>query len=492
MKAFGAYPFTPTKYQAKPVSAKHVPVLIVGGGPVGLTSALALAKQGIKVVVCEADDSVCAGSRAICISRRSLEIFQRLGVVDKFLQFGLPWTGGRSYYQEHEVLHFHMPHDQHEQLPPMINVAQYHIEDILLQACLQEPLCEIRWQSKVSYGAQTEQQVAVQVETPLGEYQQTADFLIACDGGRSSIRESMGLKLLGTSYEGRYIIVDILLQSDRATERLAYFDPRCNRGSTVLVHKQPHGVWRIDYQLQADEDPVEAVKAEAVLPRVQSLLEMMGEKADWQPIWISMYKANALSMERYHHGRVVFAGDAAHLLPIFGVRGANSGIDDADNLALKLAHTLAHPKQDLEPLALYSIERVAAAQENLRQAMKSTDFMAPPSHAFALLRTAVLSLAQTEPRLRSLINPRQTTAIHYPKATPYRETCFYYQGQKTYLGKLLAERYPRDLGICFDLPAQHVDDIVLNHEQHAEVFSRYHISTPTRILIRADGYIPHD
>ncbi|MBV9529571.1 MAG: FAD-dependent monooxygenase, partial [Bradyrhizobium sp.] len=129
----------------------------------------------------------------------------------------------------------------------------------------------------------------------------------------------------GASYEGRYVIVDILLDSSRPTERLAYFDPACNPGSTVLVHKQPDNVWRIDYQLQDGEDPDEAIKPENVMPRVESLLNMMGETASWNPIWIGIYKANALTLEDYRYKRVLFADDAAHLVPIFGVRGANSG-----------------------------------------------------------------------------------------------------------------------------------------------------------------------
>jgi 3-(3-hydroxy-phenyl)propionate hydroxylase len=239
-----------------------------------------------------------------------------------------------------------------------------------------------------------------------------ADWVVAADGGRSFLRETLGLQLKGTSYEGRYVIVDILLDSKRPTERLAYFDPACNRGSTVLVHKQPDNVWRIDYQLQDGEDPDEAIKSENVIPRVKSLLDMMGETAPWNPIWIGIYKANALTLEDYRHKRVLLAGDAAHLVPIFGVRGANSGIDDADNLAWKLAYVVKGLASE-KLLDSYSAERVAATHENLSYGTKSTEFMAPPSFAFELMRKAVLSLAVKHPSLNSLINPRQTSAITY-------------------------------------------------------------------------------
>ena len=414
--AFQPYPHVPRVYSpGKPAGAgsEHTPVLIVGGGPVGLATALGLARHGVRSVLVEADDGVCTGSRAICISRRSLEIIERLGALDGFLAKGLPWAGGRSFYRDEEVLHFSMPQDANQKLPPMVNLAQYHIEQYLLDAAERHAgLIDIRWQTKVTAVEQHASGASVTLATPDETYKIDTDWLVAADGGRSVVREALGLKLQGTSYEGRYVIVDIHLKSDRPTERLAYFDPPSNPGSTVLVHKQPDDIWRIDYQLRDDEDAQAAVLIENVAPRVDSLLAMMGETAPWHPVWITIYKANALTLEKYRHGRVLFAGDAAHLVPIFGVRGANSGIDDADNLAWKLAYVV-QGKSGETLLDSYSDERVFAAHENLRHGTKSTEFMAPPTFAFELMRTAVLGLAGKHPQVRSLINPRQTSAIAY-------------------------------------------------------------------------------
>jgi 3-(3-hydroxy-phenyl)propionate hydroxylase len=410
------------------VDCRRHPVVVVGGGPVGYSTALGLANHGVPVVLIEADDSVCLGSRAICISRRSLEIVERLGAVDGFLKVGLPWTGGRSYYRDTEVLHFTMPQDENQKLPPMVNLAQYSIEQFLLDAARALPdLIDVRWQTKVTAIDAGKDGARLTLSTPQGDYALDADWVVAADGGRSFLRESLGLPLKGTSYEGRYVIVDIRLDSPRPTERLAYFDPPCNPGSTVLVHKQPNNVWRIDYQLQDGEDPDAAIKPENVLPRVRSLLAMMGETGAWNPIWLGIYKANALTLESYRHGRVLFAGDAAHLVPIFGVRGANSGIDDADNLAWKLAFVVRGLASD-KLLDSYSDERVAATHENLSYGTKSTEFMAPPSFAFDLMRMAVLSLAVKHAGVRSLINPRQSSAITYSasslNAAPERSAAF--------------------------------------------------------------------
>jgi 3-(3-hydroxy-phenyl)propionate hydroxylase len=178
------------------------------------------------------------------------------------------------------------------------------------------------------------------------------------------------------------------------------------------MHRQPEDVWRIDYQIRDDEDPVEAIKPEYVLPRVQSHLSMIGENEPWEPLWISIYNAKCLSLEKYRHNRVLFAGDAAHLVPIFGVRGLNSGLDDAGNLAWKLARVINGTSPD-GLLDTYSTERVHAAHENMVFGAKSTEFMAPPNFAFKLMRAATLKLALADEKVRSLINPRQSTPIHY-------------------------------------------------------------------------------
>lgn len=394
------------------MDAQHHKVVIVGGGIIGLATAVALARHRVPSVVIEADDTVCVGSRAICLSRRSLEILARHQVAARFLDKGLPWAGGRSFYHDAEVLRFSMPHDESQRFPPMINLQQYYMEDFLLDAAERSGLVEVRWQSHVSGIRASASSVRLSIETPQRGYGMNADWVVGCDGARSAVREAAGLRLRGTSYEGRYVIVDIALKTARRTERLAWFDPPSNPGSTILMHRQPDDVWRIDYQLRDEEDAEAAVQPQNVIPRVANHLRMIGESGDWSPIWISLYRANAVTLETYRAGRLLLAGDAAHLVPIFGVRGANSGFEDADNLAWKLALVVRGIAGE-SLLDSYSAERVQAARENLRQGMKSTEFMSPPSPGFELMRTAVLGLAARHPFLRPLINPRQTQPVRY-------------------------------------------------------------------------------
>ncbi|MES2534860.1 MAG: FAD-dependent oxidoreductase [Pseudomonadota bacterium] len=410
------------------VTPARSPVLIAGGGPVGLALAALLAEQGVASLVIEADDAYCSGSRAICISRRSQEILGWIGADRPLGEKGLSWVGGRSYFRDREVLHFRMPSEPSERFSPMVNIQQYYVEQFAHEAMQRHAgLCAIRWSTRVVAVRQNDDGVEVDVIAAGGERETLhGAWLVGCDGGRSTVREQLGLQLKGMEYDGRYVIVDIEQETSREVERLAWFDPPSNPGSTILMHRQPDNVWRIDYQIRDDEDPVEAVKPENVLPRVQSHLEMIGETAPWNPLWITIYNAKCLTLDSYRHGRVLFAGDAGHLVPIFGVRGLNSGLDDAGNLAWKLALVLQGRASDAL-LDSYSIERVHATRENLAYGAKSTEFMAPPDFGFKLMREAALRLAEEDERVRSLVNPRQSTPISYagsPLNVPSRDGAF--------------------------------------------------------------------
>lgn len=400
------------------VEAVVHPVVIAGGGPVGMALALGLANHGVRSVILEADDTVCVGSRAACISRRSLEIIERLGALPAFMAKGLPWTGGRSFYKTDEVFRFAMPHDDTQKLPPMINLEQYYIEQYLLDEIVRRNaetpgLIDIRWGTELIALAQDEEGVALHVRNADGPYALRGLWLAACDGGQSFVRKALALALEGTAYEGRYVIIDIELHSDHPTERRAWFDPPWNPGSTVLMHRQPDDIWRIDYQLRVGQSTEEALQPAAVKEFVQRHLDAIGEgHLPWHTVWTSVYRAGAMTLQDYRHGRVLFAGNAAHAMPIFGVRGLNSGFDDADNLAWKMA-LVARGVADAKLLDSYSQERIAAFHVNADNAMRSTEFMSPPSRGFDLMREAALSLSGRHRGIANLINPRQTQAVRY-------------------------------------------------------------------------------
>ena len=394
--------------------ARRARVTLVGGGPIGFTLVLALARHGIPSVVLEADDSVCTGSRAGCITRRTLEIFEQLGIAAPCMEQGLPWHEGWSYHRDKPVLHMQYPPDAGSRFPALVNIQQCYVEQYMVDAIAAlGDLVEVRWQNRLAAIRPGDAGCALEVETPSGNYAMDSDWVVACDGARSFVRSALGLRMEGTRYEARYVIVDIRMASSLPPGRRAWFDPPSNPGATLLLHKHKDDLWRFDYQLRDDEDEAEAVKPENVLARVQSHLDLMGERAHWDPVWISTYRASALTLERYRHGRVLLAGDAAHLVPIFGVRGMNSGVDDAHNLAWKLAAVLRGDAGDAL-LDSYSDERVAATRENIRNASKSAEFMDPPTPAFRLMRDAVLGLAETNEWVRPLIDWRASTAVGFP------------------------------------------------------------------------------
>ena len=392
---------------------EKVQVVVVGGGPIGLALALDLARYGVRCVLLEAERQVSEGSRAIVFTRRSMEILHQLGVADRVVAKGLPWRYGNSYYRGRRVFRMAAPHDADQRFLPMTNLQQPYLECYLADALAQSPNAELRWGNRVSAIAQDQDGVRLTVETPAGDYALGAQWVVAADGAHSTLRQLLGLKMEGTAYEGRFVIADIRVDLDLPTERLAFFDPPWNPGNTVLMHREPDGIWRVDYQLPPGETAEEALAPAALRSRIDAALALVGAAGrPWELDWCSVYSARAMTLPDYLHGRVAFVGDAAHLLPIFGVRGANTGFQDAHDLAWKLALKLrgcAGPGL----LPSYSQERVAAAREIIDEAGKSTRFMTPPSPGYRLLRDAVLSLALSEEFVRPLLHWRTSRAHDY-------------------------------------------------------------------------------
>ncbi len=387
-------------------------MVIAGGGPVGMQCALELAAHEVSCLVLEAGDRLSQGSRAICISRRSLEILDRSQAGQKVADKGLWWTRGTSFYRLAPVFHLDMPHTNDQKYPPFVNIQQYHLEDFLLDEIAKRPSIDYRWQNRITDVALNGDRVELTIETPEGAYAVAADYVIACDGARSAVRKALGLALKGTSYEGRYLIADIKAKLDLPIQRHVWFDPPSNPGSTVIMHAQPDHVWRIDYQLRDEEDPDEELQEDRIKARIQAHLDMLGSTQQWTLEWYSLYKAHAVLLDDYRKGRIFFAGDAAHLVPIFGVRGLNSGFEDAHNLGWKLARAVRGEASDAL-LDSYTPERRAATLDTLSNATKSTWFMTPVSHGYRLMRDAALSLAIDHDFVRPLINPRQSTPFYY-------------------------------------------------------------------------------
>ena len=388
------------------------PVVIVGAGPIGLLTAIDLARYGVASILLEQDLQVCHGSRAIVLTRRSLEILQQVGVDQPFRRKGLPWSFGRSFYRGREVYRMVMPHDDDERFLPGLNIQQQYIEEYLLDFCLNHPLVDVRWGQKVVGIAQTDAAVTLRIDTPDGEYAMSADWVVAADGGRSTIRKLLGLRMEGRSYPGNFVIADIKAEIDLPTERLCYFDPAWNPGNNVLVHRQPDSMWRIDFRLPDEQTAEQALEPSALSRRIDAVLEMIHRQVPWQLDWATVYSANTLTLPDFVKGRILITGDAAHLLPIFGVRGCNTGLQDCNNLAWKLAFVVRGWSRP-SLLGTYSSERVQAAREICEEAGKSTRFMTPPTAGARLMRDAVLSFSLSEEFPKELLHWRTSRPHDY-------------------------------------------------------------------------------
>ena len=378
----------------------HHPVIVVGAGPAGLSLAIDLAQNGVRTLLLDDDDKLSAGSRAICFAKRTLEIWDRLGCGDRMVDKGVSWNVGKVFFGEEMVYAFDLLADSGHRRPAFINLQQYYAEGFLLERALQLPGLEIRWQNKVTGLSQTPSGAELTVDTPDGPYKLTGGYVVAADGARSSIRGLMGLESKGRSFRDRFLIADIRMTADFPAERWFWFDPPFHRNQSALLHRQPDNVWRLDFQLGWNADPVVERQPENIIPRVKA---MLGDQAEFELVWCSVYNFSCQRMEKFRHGRVLFIGDAAHTVSPFGARGANGAVQDADNLAWKLKLVL----QDLGPdrlLDSYAQEREFAADADILNSSRSTDFITPKSAVSRLFRDATLKLSRDCAFARRLVN----------------------------------------------------------------------------------------
>ncbi|MDP2297794.1 MAG: FAD-dependent oxidoreductase [Pseudolabrys sp.] len=397
------------------------PVVVVGAGPVGLAAGIDLALRGVPVVLIDDADRIGEGSRGICWSKRTLEICDRLGVGEKLVAQGVTWKIGKLFHGDELVFSFDLlPEDGHK-MPAFINLQQYYLEKALVERADELDLIDLRWKNRLTGIEQHNDHVRLTIDTPDGPYQLEADWLIAADGARSSARDLLGLTFSGVTFEDKFLIADIRMAADIPTERRFWFDPPFHAGQSALMHRQPDNVWRIDLQLGPDADAAAEQAPERVTARLK---RMLGDRP-FELEWISVYRFNCRRLDRFVHGRVVFIGDAAHQVSPFGARGANSGIQDAENLAWKLAAIIKGEAAE-SLIGSYETERIQAADENIAHSTRSTDFIAPHSAAEHALRNAVLALAPKAEFARRMINSGRLsvatvydTALSTPDETPF-------------------------------------------------------------------------
>ena len=392
----------------------HHPVIVAGGGMVGLAFALDMASRGLPVLLLDDNNRVSVGSRSICVAKRTLEIFDRLGIGARCVEKGVVWHTGKVYHGDRLLYEFDLLPEPGHKRPAFVNLQQYYVETFLIEALEDLGLGEIRWLNRVAEVAPQGDHVALTVETPEGPYDLTCDWLVAADGIKSQVRHCLDLPFRGESFHDHFLITDVVMTSDFPSERRFWFDPTFHPGRSALLHKQPDNLWRIDLQLGPEADREAEMREEKVLPRLRA---MLGETARFTVDWGSLYTFQCRRLERFREGRVLFIGDAAHTVSPFGARGGNGGIQDADNLAWKLAAVLGGQAPEAL-LDSYDAERVPAADENILNSTRATDFIAPKNPAMQLFRDAVLDLAENHGFARAFVNSGRLSVPHHYRASP--------------------------------------------------------------------------
>lgn len=310
------FPYVCSPEQRSGETLRH-PVIVIGAGPIGLTAALDLAARGQRVVVLDDNDTVSIGSRAVCYAKRPLEIWDRLGCAAPMVDKGVSWNIGKVFFRDQLSYQFDLLPEPDHHWPAMVNLQQYHLEEILVDACNRSPLVDLRWKHRLVSLKQTDAYAQLAVETPDGIFTMEAQWVIACDGANSDTRRMVGAEFKGQFFQDRFLIADVRMKAEFPTERWFWFDPPFHPGQSVLLHRQSDNIWRIDFQLGWDANPDEEKTPERVIPRIRA---MLGETTEFELEWVSIYQFACRRIDNFRHGRILFAGDAAHQVSPFGAR----------------------------------------------------------------------------------------------------------------------------------------------------------------------------
>ena len=395
------YAYRPPPELTRPGAIRRYPVVIVGAGMVGLTMAADLGARGVPCVVLDDNDTVSGGSRAIAQARKSLQVWDRAGAAERMAAKGLSWNFARYLHGDRVVSQHELYPELGNKFPPMLVLPQYYVESFLVERCDELDGVDLRWKSAVRSAIPRGDHVALQIETPDGSYTLEATWVVAADGVNSIMRRSLGLPFEGRKVEDRFIIVDLKVEDEFPPGRSFWFKQKFHEGNSTLFLRQPEDVCRVDFNIGPDADAQAEMSEERLRPKLQA---MFGADKDIDIKWVSLYTVEVRRLARFRHGRIFFAGDAAHQIsPFSGGRGGNSGIEDADNLGWKLARVLAGRSPDAV-LDSYDAERVPIADENILYSLRAAEFISPSFPMSAVFQLAVLTLAETMPFARPLIN----------------------------------------------------------------------------------------
>ncbi len=423
------YPFVEPP-ELKTGEVKRHDIVIVGGGLAGLTLACALAQFGVKALLLDEDNTVGvkgASSRGICYAQKTLEIFKRLGLYDRIAAKGVQWSVGRTFAGHDEVYSFDLKNQQTHNVsvqPPFINIQQFYVEGFLVEQIYQnkvgtadKPSVDLRWSHRITAFEQTGDFATLQLRTPAGSYTLEATHVVDCSGARSPFRAWCGVSVTAKKGDDRWCIADVRFKNPPAVERHTWIEAPFNENRAVWQHLMADGVWRIDYQMRPDADPEEVSREDVVRERINGQLGRKVDPNEYEIVWVGPYAYRSECLDQLRHGRVLFVGDAAHVVSPFGARGGNSGVQDADNLAWKLA-AVVQRRAAPELLDSFHAERHEAAKHNVLVTNRTARFLRPLDGAERVFRSAAISLAKRHAFARQLVNTGRMSSPNVYSQTP--------------------------------------------------------------------------
>lgn len=377
-----------------------------------MTTALLLAHHGVATSIFEAKperDPI--GSKALCMQRDVLDVLERVGCGQVLVDKGVTWQVGRTYYRDKELFEITFHDAGLSAFPPFVNtgqdVTEYHLE----RAVEAEPLAQLHYSSPVV--AINEADNGVHVTSEGGAEPMRFDYVIGADGSRSTTRKLLDLEFPGRSFTDQFLICDIRAELPFENERRFFFDPEWNPDRQVLIHPQAESVWRIDWQVPPDYDLEQDQESGGLDGRIRKIV---GDQ-HYEIVWMSVYRFHERIASAFRVGRSFVAGDAAHIVSPFGARGLNSGVQDADNIAWKIGFVLNGWATD-SLLDTYAIERRAAAEENLRVAGATMEFLVPQSDAGWETRRRTLELAVGNPKAREMVDSGRLAEPYWYTESP--------------------------------------------------------------------------
>lgn len=379
--------------QLKAASHWRDPIIIVGAGPIGMITALGLARYKVPCILLDDDTGpTVEGSRAFLIDQHTLEILGSWSnLAQQISQQGIILAGERIFVRKSALYSTPIaPSQPGVNYPPFVNIPQNLLEHLLFSALQTMPDCQVLWQHKVIGFVQDSEGVDVEILTPRGITHLRAPYVLAADGSQSSVRSLLGINVPVTSRANHMLMLDVRIEgAEPPRERYFWFDPPFNPGRIAQLNPLPGNIYRLDYQLFPYEDLAAISQPTALHERIAATLG----QSSYQLVWMNTYTYHQQIMEQFMHGNVLFLGDAAHVISPFGCDGWNSGVQDVWNLLWKLVLVRAGLAHETF-LETYQNERHAATVENMKLADETMRFLEPSSSLAHWKRNTNLRLSQ--------------------------------------------------------------------------------------------------